>query len=99
MHVFRLTENKSIDLVLPNVRSKKKCFFQEATIAACLKFLSFNRYFDRKRKKCYIVSSFFYLKGGKLEAASLACSGVQSGHASHAMHDQRTFLNTKKDYI
>ena len=23
-------------------------------------------------------------------------SSVQSGHASHAMHDQRTFLNTKK---
>ena len=35
----------------------------------------FNRYFDPKRKKRYIISLLFlfYPKGGNLEAASLAC--------------------------
>ena len=53
---------------------RKNFFLYDVTIAACLKNLShFNRYFRQKRKKPDIVSPLFYLKGGNLKAASLAC--------------------------
>ena len=76
MRAFRLNENKPIYLVLANVDERKTFFLYEVTIAACLKSLSFQQIFSPKEKKaiyCFTFVSFFYLKRGNLEAASLAC--------------------------
>ena len=68
--VFRLTENKTICLVLANVGTKKKFFLvYDYTIAARLKSLShFHRYFHQKKKSAILFhfSFFSYLKGGNL---------------------------------
>ena len=76
MRVLRLNEKKTIYLVSANVDRFKKVFFlYEVAIAARLKSLSFQQKFLPNEKKalyCFTLV-FFYLKGGNLESASLAC--------------------------
>ena len=71
MRVFQLTENKPIYFVLTNVVSKKKLF----STTLRLRHASNLSYFHQRRKKvsnCFICF-YFYLKGGNLAAALLAC--------------------------
>ena len=62
MRAFQLTEDKLIYFALENIDGKKKFFFYEITIAACLKSFSFQQIFLPKEKKtlyCFIFVSFF----------------------------------------
>ena len=60
MREFRLTEKKTIYLVLADVLSEKKFFLvYDVTIAACFESLSFQQIFSSKEKKRCIVSFLF----------------------------------------
>ena len=82
MRVFRLTEKKSLYLVLRNVGSKKKVFFSLRCHNCGIPQISLiSTDIFTKREKSAILFHFcffFYLKGSNLEAASLACTPISN---------------------